>query len=441
MDDLNLLLLNLPDSPTRTGTSVTRDTTPDLSFLLGSLDVSWFLTNENLGSDHDLILITIKNHNYNAQLGVARLTDWDAFRKAISSKPVDPSQPLSAWIDDLIQTVDATTKTVATTYHTPDVDPKLLGLWEARRSLTKRWKRQRHNRKLRLRIAALNQQATEYATNLSKENWLQLCDSLQGTLTTKRTWHLLRHLIDPQSNRSESHRALTRILHCFNGSSEDLMRSLETKYLHTARNFTPPPYTGQPNPDLDRDFQLYELRTSLSECNKKSTPGLDHVTYRLLANLGDDSMEHLLEHINAHWKSGKLPPQWKTAEIRFIPKPNKSPHLDNLRPISLTSCVGKLVERMLLRRLQPYLEAKDIIPNTMYGFRKHLCTQDILLRIKEEILIPASRNSPRAILALDLKEPSITSLILPSSPVSTKRAAAYVLILTFPIFSPTDRRF
>lgn len=59
-----------------------------------------------------------------------------------------------------------------------------------------------------------------------------------------------------------------------------------------------------------------------------------HGLSRLLANLDDDSMEQLLQHINALWKSGKLPPQWKTVEILFIPKPNKSPHLDNLRPIS-----------------------------------------------------------------------------------------------------------
>lgn len=60
------------------------------------------------------------------------------------------------------------------------------------------------------------------------------------------------------------------------------MRALENKYLHTARNFTPPPYTGQPNPDLERDFQLYELGTSLSECNKNHVIlGPEHMAYRV----------------------------------------------------------------------------------------------------------------------------------------------------------------
>lgn len=39
----------------------------------------------------------------------------------------------------------------------------------------------------------------------------------------------------------------------------------------------------------------------------------------------------------------------------------------------------------------------------MFGFRKHLATHDVLIQIKEEILVPATRHSPWAILALDLK--------------------------------------
>lgn len=39
----------------------------------------------------------------------------------------------------------------------------------------------------------------------------------------------------------------------------------------------------------------------------------------------------------------------------------------------------------------------------MIGFRPHLSTQDILLQLKEEVIVPATRNSPTAILALDLK--------------------------------------
>lgn len=80
----------------------------------------------------------------------------------------------------------------------------------------------------------------------------------------------------------------------------------------------------------------------------------------------------------------------------------KVPTHDNLRPISLKFCVGKVMERMVLNRLQKHLDDTNQMPETMFGFRKHLGTQDVLLQIEEEVMKQATRHSPRAILALDL---------------------------------------
>lgn len=356
----------------------------------------------NLGSDHDIIHLFIRNKNYKAHIGSTRITNWDAFRKAFKNPP-EPNQPFAEWIDSLLHEVKAHTQTIAATYQTPSVDAKLLHMWAARHSLTRRWKRQRHNRKIRKKIAILTQQAAEYAQLLSKENWLQICDSLQGTLTTRKTWHLLRHLIDPIRSKGESNRNTARTLHAYPGASDQLIQDLQNKYLQTEIIASPPPYTGNPNENLDRDIQSYELQAAIAECKKHSAPGPDQITYRILANLGDDALATLLAHFNEFWSTGKIPDQWKTAEARFIPKPGKSPHIENLRPISLTSCVGKILERIVLKRLQQYLEDTKQIPDTMFGFRQNLSTQDVLLQIKEEIIAPATCHSPRAILALDLK--------------------------------------
>nr|XP_037276004.1 uncharacterized protein LOC119168713 [Rhipicephalus microplus] len=88
----------------------------------------------------------------------------------------------------------------------------------------------------------------------------------------------------------------------------------------------------------------------------------------------------------------------------LIPKPGKPPSIDNLRPISLTSCVGKVLEHVLLNRWQRYLEESNIYPHTMLGFRAKLCTQDAMLLLKNEIVdrhFPTLDN--RAVLGLDLQ--------------------------------------
>ncbi|KAH7953687.1 hypothetical protein HPB49_011218 [Dermacentor silvarum] len=72
---MEIALRNEPDVTTRRGNSAARDTTPDLSWLSGTRDVSWRCEEVELGSDHSLIGITIRGSRYQAVLGTARITD------------------------------------------------------------------------------------------------------------------------------------------------------------------------------------------------------------------------------------------------------------------------------------------------------------------------------------------------------------------------------
>ena len=54
----------------------------------------------------------------------------------------------------------------------------------------------------------------------------------------------------------------------------------------------------------------------------------------------------------------------------------------NYRPIALTSCVCKVMERMVNNRLVWYLERNKIITPTQSGFRKSRSTTDQLVRLE-----------------------------------------------------------
>lgn len=404
----NLTILNEPNTPTRMGTSTVRDSSPDLSLLKGDLDATWLNKGLNLGSDHDIICISIKGPDFRAKIGQARITDWDRLRRRTEIEIDETGRSYGTrtyqeWAKRHLEWLHEYTQKIDTTVQTPYVDSKLAHIWEARHALTKRWKRQRHNRKLRKRIQELNRQAAEHAAQLCKENWMKLCDGLQGTLSTRKTWNLLRHLIDPLNTKSGSNRNLTRTMNNYQGDSKRLMEDLKNRYLKTEKGTPTSPYTGLDNPDLDQPFTDQELMAAIDESNQASAPGRDTITYKLLNNLSDKSRRELLGYANTAWRSGTLPKEWKEAEVRFIPKPGKTPHIDNLRPISLTSCVGKVIERMVLKRLQRHLDSTDQMPLSMYGFREHLSTQDILLQLNELVIKKSKTLTPRAILALDLK--------------------------------------
>ena len=55
------------------------------------------------------------------------------------------------------------------------------------------------------------------------------------------------------------------------------------------------------------------------------------------------------------------------------------------RPISLTSCVVKLLERIINARMKWYLESEQLLTLQQAGFREHPCTEDQTPYIAQEI--------------------------------------------------------
>ena len=63
---------------------------------------------------------------------------------------------------------------------------------------------------------------------------------------------------------------------------------------------------------------------------------------------------------------------WILGVVIFLRKPHKEDYnnANSYRPITLTSYVGKLFERIIKRRLRNDLEAKELIDDSQEGFRK-----------------------------------------------------------------------
>ncbi|KAM7289848.1 hypothetical protein ISCGN_029976 [Ixodes scapularis] len=131
----------------------------------------------------------------------------------------------------------------------------------------------------------------------------------------------------------------------------------------------------------------------MQDLNRRSASGPDRVSNKALRNLNDAAVTALTAYFNKCWRAGKLPRQWKEAKTILIPKPGKSPDIENLRPISLTSCVGKLLEHILMTRWQQYLEEAELYPDSLVGFRSKLGTQDAMLQLKKEIGFPAQLDA------------------------------------------------
>ena len=102
-----------------------------------------------------------------------------------------------------------------------------------------------------------------------------------------------------------------------------------------------------PSPISDAPFTLPELCEALHP-HKNSSPGADSISYRMLAHLGNSSLEQLIHLINHSHSKHRLPTQWKITP--HVPVPKSVP--GEFRPIALLSCLDKIMERMILARLK-----------------------------------------------------------------------------------------
>ena len=88
-----------------------------------------------------------------------------------------------------------------------------------------------------------------------------------------------------------------------------------------------------------------------------------------------------------------LPKSWKSAIITMIPKLDMSTtNYTDYRPISLLSCVGKLIERIVRNRVYAFLESYNLIIKEQSGFRSKRGTWDNLLFITQKIEESLSRG-------------------------------------------------
>ena len=106
-------------------------------------------------------------------------------------------------------------------------------------------------------------------------------------------------------------------------------------------------------------FTLVELMTALGEMKEKAAAGPDEIPPRFLKELGPVAVDLLLVIFNRSWEDGFCPQSWRDAEIIPLLKKGKpASRPDSYRPVSLTSCVAKTMERMVASRLSFLAESE-----------------------------------------------------------------------------------
>ena len=128
------------------------------------------------------------------------------------------------------------------------------------------------------------------------------------------------------------------------------------------------------------------MNTEIKNLNNKSSLDSNNISNIMLKNLPENFKIELLKYYNKSISCGVLPTECKESIISMIPKKGLKSDIKNYRPISSTSCITKLFEKIIHKRLTNFLNENNIIIKQQSGFRKNRQTKDNLIFMTQKIL-------------------------------------------------------
>ena len=145
-------------------------------------------------------------------------------------------------------------------------------------------------------------------------------------------------------------------------------------------------------------------KKALKELNANKPLGPSNIPAWALKDCMNIVAEPLQFPINAFIFEGSFPQQLKQAHITPIFKSGDAENPKNYRPISITSALAKIFEKILNEQITEYLNKSNLICPNQFGFRKKMSTSDALILATENIRREIDENKFVAAACLDLSK-------------------------------------
>jgi hypothetical protein len=151
-------------------------------------------------------------------------------------------------------------------------------------------------------------------------------------------------------------------------------------------------------------FTEDDVKEKLLQLNISKSAGPDGLHPMLLRECADVLCKPLYILMRESLDQGTVPKAWKEANISAIYKKGRKQEAGNYRPISLTSVVCKLFEKVIRKGITTHMDNNNLFSNQQHGFRNKRSTVTQLLETLDDWTMALDNSQNIDIIYLDFQK-------------------------------------
>lgn len=168
-------------------------------------------------------------------------------------------------------------------------------------------------------------------------------------------------------------------------------------------------FNSMNNEDTYHFVKVNTVAEIINGLNNKKSSGIDGISNYIIKKFPHTAVELLTTVYNNCINNGYFPIAWKESKILPIKKKTDSVRIDEFRPISLLSNLGKILEHIIKQKLE-----NEFIINPLscyqFGFRRSHSTVHALLKFHNDVTTHLRNQKCTIAVSLDIQKAFDTAL-------------------------------
>ena len=159
------------------------------------------------------------------------------------------------------------------------------------------------------------------------------------------------------------------------------------------------------NPKLNLPCISHEfVNSEILRMSTKKATGLDDINCKILKLARPVIVDSLTFIMNLSLSTGVFPNDWKIAKVVPLYKGGDLKSTNNYRPISILSCVSKIIEKVVHKQLYSFLSEYNLINQHQSGFRPFHSTETSLTDMIDTWLNNMNSGKMTGVAFVDLRK-------------------------------------